>query len=186
MEQVEEQTSSFADVDTYPDFLKLTAEAHAKYWKQSGSFDMCGTSSCQKELKRRKFWSEGGGRAQRLLELPSSSNSRDLSVYFERFLSQRKYQRLLLILGGKLVFASGNTALHLLDALWYIRELACLSRKSSGLQIQTSVSSRRNRIIPVCEDLYNFDENFTLVFIYTILYIVINCLILLMTFFCEI
>lgn len=90
------------------------------------------------------------------------------------------------MLGGKLVFASGNTALHLLDALWYITELACLSRKSSGLQIQTYVSSRRNRIIPVCEDLYNFDENFTLVFIYTVLYIVINCLILLMTFFCEI
>lgn len=38
----------------------------------------------------------------------------------------------------------------------------CLSRKTSELEIQTPVSSRRNRITPVCDDLVNFDENSTL------------------------
>lgn len=41
-------------------------------------------------------------------------------------------------------------------------EADCLSRKTSGLEIQTPVSSRKNRIIPVCDDLDNFDENCTL------------------------
>lgn len=149
----------------------------------SSSFEICGTISCQKELKCREFCFEGGGWSQRPLELPSSCNSWYLSICFERSLSQRKYQRLLLILAGKLVFVSRNTALHLLDALWYIAEVACLSRKSSGLEIQTSISCRRNRIVQVCEDLYSFDENFTLLFTYTIPYVVINCLILLEIFF---
>lgn len=41
-------------------------------------------------------------------------------------------------------------------------EADCLSRKTSGFEIQTPVSSRRNRMIPVCDDLDNFDENSTL------------------------
>lgn len=53
-------------------------------------------------------------------------------------MSRRKYQRLLLILSGKLVFVCLNTALHLLDALCCITEVACLSRKSSRLETQPS------------------------------------------------
>jgi len=90
---------------------------------------------------------------------------------------------LLQILAGKLASVSGNTALYVLGALWYIAEVAYLSGESSGLKIQTSAASRRNRIIPVSEDLYSIDENFIIVITYTIIYIVVNCLILLMIFF---
>ena len=85
---------------------------------------------------------------------------------------------MLLILAGKLVSVGRSTALHLLGASWCIGEIACVSRKSSGLEIQTSLSPRRIRIILVCEGLYNFYEDFTLLFLYTILYVVIKCLIL--------
>lgn len=46
----------------------------------------------------------------------------------------------------------------------------------------TFIYSRRNRIVPVCEDLDSFGKNFTLLSTYTIFYVVINCLILLLTF----
>lgn len=48
----------------------------------------------------------------------------------------------------------------MLGDLW--ERLICLSKKTLELEIQTPVSSRRNRITPVCDDLVNFDENSTL------------------------
>lgn len=102
------------------------------------------------------------GRLKGLLSVISAVILWIYESYLDHSLSLRKYWRRLLILAGKLVLVSRSLAWHLLDAWWFMGEAGGVSKKTSGLEIQTAVSSRRNRIIPVCDDLGNFDENSTL------------------------